>query len=35
MGGITRPSWKISLLEGEMLDGTRPPMSVEWMKHQS
>ena len=34
IGGTTRPSWKISLLDGEIELGTRPPTSMKWMKHQ-
>ena len=34
MGGMRMPSWKISFRDGAMLEGTVPPTSVEWMKHQ-
>ena len=34
MGGTKSPSWKTSVLDGEIEDGTRPPMSMKWMKHQ-
>ena len=35
MGGIVRPSWNLSKAVGEMLPGTSPPTSDEWMKHQA
>ncbi|MFO1282388.1 MAG: hypothetical protein U1F51_07935 [Burkholderiales bacterium] len=34
IGGIRKPSWKSSWLLGEMLEGTRPPMSEQCTKLQ-